>query len=105
MNLSPAELADVRPRLEAWLTHVFQVMGGYVFATGVLTITLAATSFRAHHWGAALGALIGGAASIGWMAVVNFVINSDFKWILLCMALLWACSLALFWFEKRSRRV
>jgi hypothetical protein len=54
----------------------------------VLTITLAATAFRAHHWGAALGALIGGAASIGWMAVVNFVINSDFKWLLLGMALL-----------------
>lgn len=62
--------------------------------------TLAATSFRTHHWGVGIGALIGGAASIGWMAVVNFVINSDFKWALLGMALLWACSLALFWREK-----
>lgn len=79
MALPTAQFEAVKPQLESWLAHVFQVMGGYVLATGVLTITLAATSFRAHHWGAAVGALIGGAASIGLMAVVNFVINSDFK--------------------------
>ncbi len=100
MGLDGAQLAAVRPRLEAWLTHVFRVMGGYVLAMGVLTVTLAATSFRQHQWGAGLGALIGGAVSIGWMAVVNFMIDSDFKWSLLGMALLWAASLAFFWFEK-----
>jgi hypothetical protein len=80
-------------------------MGGYVVATGVLTITLAATSFRAHHWGAALGVLIGGATSIGWMATVNFLIDSDFKWVLLGMAVLWACSLVVFWFENNSNTI
>lgn len=104
MALPASQFDAVRPRLEAWLAHVFLVMGGYVLATGVLTITLAATSFRAHHSGAAIGALIGGSASIGGMAVVNFIIDSDFKWILLGMALLWVCSLALFWIEKRSSR-
>ena len=97
----PAAQFDVlRPRLEPWLTHVFRVMGGYILATGVLAVTLAATSFRAHQPGAAIGALIGGGASIGWMAAVNFIIDSDFKWVLLGMALLWACSLVLFWVEK-----
>ncbi|MFH1346342.1 MAG: hypothetical protein ABIL01_34840 [Pseudomonadota bacterium] len=102
MALPVAQLDILRPRLELWLTHVFRVMGGYVLATGVLTITLAATSFRAHQEGAAIGALIGGAASIGWMAAVNFVIDSDFKWALLGMALLWTCSLMLFWFERNA---
>lgn len=101
MGVPAAQFDVFRPRLEAWLTHVFRVMGGYVLATGVLTITLAATSFRAHHWGAALGVLIGGAASIGLMAAVNFMIDSDFKWVLFSMALVWALSLGLFWFEKR----
>lgn len=101
MALPVAQLDILRPRLELWLTHVFRVMGGYVLATGVLTITLAATSFRAHQEGAAIGALIGGAASIGWMAAVNFMIDSDFKWALLGMALLWTCSLILFWFERK----
>ena len=104
MALPAAQFDAVRPRLELWLGHVFKVMGGYVLATGVLTITLAATSFRAHHFGAAVGALIGGAASIGWMAYVNFAINSDFKWVLLGMALLWACSLIQFWIEVHAER-
>ena len=101
MALSAGQLDIIRPRLEAWLTHVFQVMGGYVLASGVLTITLAATSFRTHHGGAAIGALISGTASIGLMAVVNFRIDSDFKWVLLALALVWCCSLGLFWLEKR----
>ena len=104
MGLSAVQIDAVRPRLEAWLTHVFRVMGGYVLATGVLTITLAATSFRAHLWGAAMGALIGGAASIGWMAEVNFMIDSDFKWALFGIALVWASSLELFWFEKKNAK-
>jgi hypothetical protein len=83
----------VRPRLELWLAHVFIVLGGYAVATGALTIALAATSFRAHSRGAAVGASIGGAASIGLMAAVNFAIGSDFKWVLLSIALLWLCSL------------
>lgn len=107
IGLSAGQLDAVRLRLEAWLSHVFLVMGGYVLATGVLTITLAATSFRAHHWGAAIGVLIGGAASIGLMAVVNFIIDSDFKWVILFMALLWAGSLVLFvsefWSRKKGR--
>ena len=64
MGLSAGQLDIVRPRLETWLTQVFRVMGGYVLATGTLTITSAATSFRAHHWSAAIGAFISGAASI-----------------------------------------
>ena len=102
MALPKAQLDILRPRLELWLTHVFRVMGGYVLATGVLAVTLAATAFRAHQTGAAIGALIGGAASIGWMAAVNFMIDSDFKWFLFATALLWACSLVLFWFEKEG---
>src|SRR5262249_48350855 len=100
MGLGPEQLAAVRPRLEAWLTHVFRVMGGYVLATGVLTITLAATSFRLHQWGAGLGALVGGAASIGLMAATNFIIGSDFKWTLVGMAALWAASLVAFALER-----
>lgn len=105
MALPPAQFDILRPRLELWLTHVFRVMGGYVLATGVLMVTLAVTAFRDHQNGAAIGCLIGGAASIGWMTVVNFMIDSDFKWVLLAMALLWAASLALFWSEKPTERV
>ena len=103
MALSDAELQAVRPNLEAWLSHVFQVMGGFVAATGVLTITLAATSFRAHRRGAGIGALVAGIASIGLMAGVNFAIDSDFKWLQLGMALIWPISLAVFWLEENRK--
>jgi hypothetical protein len=99
MSLTPAELQSIGSRLGRWLTHVFRVMGGYITATGVLAIALGTTSFREHHPVAAIGAMLGGAASIGWMAVVNFMIGSDFKWVLLGMALVWAFSVGLFGWE------
>ena len=104
MHLSSAQLGVVRLPLEAWLNQVFRVLGGYILATGVLTMTVAATSFRARNRGAALGATLGGAASIGLMATVNFIIDSNFKWVLLVIAFAWGCSLVLFWFETRARR-
>ncbi len=104
MGLTSAELQSIGPKLGKWLTHVFRVMGGYMAATGVLAVALAATSFRERHPAAAIGAMLGGAASIGWMAVVNFQINSDYKWLLLAMALIWACSLALFGWESWQAR-
>jgi hypothetical protein len=102
MRLSPPELDAIGLRLAAWLTQVFRVMGGYIFATGVLTVTLATTSFREHRPAAAVGATIGGVASIGLMAAVNFMIDSNFKWILLGMSLPRVFSLGLFSFERRA---
>jgi hypothetical protein len=101
MGLDPAHLSAVRPRLESWLTHVFRVMGGYVLATGMLTVALASTSFRLRQRVAGLAALIAGASSIGTMATTNFIVDSDFKWVLLGMAMLWAASLVAFAFEKK----
>jgi hypothetical protein len=54
MALPSGALDIIRPRLEAWLTQVFRVIGGYVLATGVLTVTLAVTSLRAHQQSAAI---------------------------------------------------
>lgn len=104
MQLSAAEFVVVGPRLEVWLTQVFRVLGGYALATGLLTVALAATAFRARHPVAVVGALTGGAASIGLMAIVNFAIDSDFKWFLLGAALVWALSMVAFWAEEWTAR-
>lgn len=101
MNLSSAELQSLGPRLASWLTHVFRVMGGYVMATGVLALTLALTAFRQRSAWALAGAIVAGLASIGWMSAVNFMINSDFKWVLFGFALIWAASIAAFAVEAR----
>ena len=105
IGISLEQLQATQPRLASWLLHVFRVLGGYALATGVLTITLAVTSFRQRQKTAAAGAFVAGAVSIGWMAVVNFLINSDFKWVLLGIALVWLLALVLFWFETRNSRV
>ena len=102
MHLPAAVLDSARPGLEPWLKRVFWVMGGYVLAAGILIVTLAATSFRAGSSAAAIGVLLGGTASIAWMAAINFVIDSDFKWALLAISLLWVFSLILFLCEKRN---
>ncbi|WP_018322439.1 hypothetical protein [Bradyrhizobium sp. WSM2793] len=103
MDLTAAELQSIGSRLASWLTHVFRVMGGYIGATGVLALTLAWTSFREHRAAAAAGVAIAGGLSIGLMAVVNFMIHSDFKWVLLGMALVWAASILMFIREAAER--
>ena len=96
MRLSAAELAAIGPRLGPWLANVFRVLGGYVLATGLLTMALAATSFRERRPVAVAVAFISGAASIGLMATVNFVIDSDFKWVLFGVAVVWLMSAVAF---------
>ena len=101
IGLTPAEQEAISSRLAAWLNHVFRVMGGYVTATGVLALTLAATAFRQRSPWAVAGSIVAGLVSIGWMAVTNFMINSDYKWMLLVFALTWAASIAAFAVEAR----
>ena len=100
MRLSAAELEAIGPHLSMWLTQVFRVLGGYALATGVLLFALAVTAFRTRHPVAVAGTFIGGASSIGLMSVVNFAIGSDFRWVLLACALLWALSLLAYGVES-----
>ena len=86
---------DSSPGLSAWLQKVFWVMGGYIFTSGLLTIFISLTSFRKRTSGALGIAAITGISSIGLMTVVNFIIGSDFKWLLLSFTSLWAFALIL----------
>ena len=100
MGLTLAQVQDALPGLSLWLRRVFWVMGGYIFTTGLLTVYLALTAFRSRARGAASVVAVSGLASIGLMVVVNFVIASDFRWLILSFALPWAVALALYWIER-----
>ena len=89
IGASMAGLETAAPGLLRWLPRVFGVLGGYLFATGLLTVHLAVTRFRSGQPLPIAVVAASGAASIGWMAVTNFRIDSDFKWILLAFALPW----------------
>ncbi len=103
-GLSPEQVALLGPAFQSWLRRVFTVLGGFAMATGILSIGLAATSFRGRSRVALFAALGGGACSIGLMAAVNFMIASDYKWALLGVATLWSASILCFLMEGRGAR-
>ena len=96
---SPME-QDKMQGLQMWLRKVFWVMGSYIFTTGLLTIFMAFTSFQTRTRGTFGIVLLSGISSIGAMTVVNFMIGSDFKWILLIFTLPWVISLILYRLHK-----
>lgn len=107
MGTTLAQIRAEVPGLLLWLPHVFTVMGGYMVSTGILTCYIARTSFRDCAPGAAGIVVLTGVTSIGLMTAVNFVIDSDFKWLLLLCTAPWVIALSLFqrenkWIPPRS---
>ena len=100
LNTTLAQIEANVPSLLPWLKRVFLVMGGYIFASGLLTCHLAVTCFRVRARGAALTVGLAGLTSIGLMVAVNFMLGSDFRWLLLLFASLWAVSLIFYVFER-----
>ena len=93
------ELESVAPQLLPWLRQVFTAMGGYIFATGVLT-TFVARIPPAPLTTTALA--LAGAASVVLMSAVNFAIDSDYKWLMLLPALLWTAGMAALFLNRPS---
>ena len=102
MGASLAQIQTTLPGLELWLVRVFRVLGGYMFATGLLTVYVAAAGFRTGRLGVVTVVSVSGLTSIGWMVSTNFVIDSDFKWLLLAFALPWMVALVLSRFGGRK---
>ena len=88
------------PGLSAWLKNYFWVIGGYIFTTGLLIIFIAITSFRKRLRGAFSIVALAGISIIGLMAVVNFMIGLEYKWMLLTFTLPWIISLMLYRVHK-----
>ena len=82
--------------LSTWLQKVFWVMGSYIFTTGLLTMYVAQTSFRTRARGAYIIVALAGITSMGSMTIVNFILQSDFRFVLLAFTLPWIVSLILF---------
>jgi len=76
------------PGLERWLGHVFNVMGGFMVASGVTTIVVA-RHLAERARGALLAMAVAGGAGVGLMSVTNFALHSDFRWLLVLPPLLW----------------
>lgn len=95
MNASISEIDKSLPGLFPWLQKVFTVMGAYIISTGILLLYIAQTSsfFRTKY--SVLLIVISCFASIGTMTILNFILDSDFKFILLLFNLPWLICLGL----------
>jgi hypothetical protein len=101
MGTTLSEIQATMPGLLIWLRRVFWVMGGFMFTAGLLTTYVAATAFQQLTRSVRFVIVLAALTSIGWMAVINFMINSDFKWLLLAFNLPWIAALVLSWRENR----
>ena len=81
------------PGLERWLGHVFNVLGGFMVATGVMTVLAACRLLARRERGTWAALSMEGAASVGLMSATNFLLYSDFRWFLLLPVLLWLAGL------------
>lgn len=101
MGASLEALRAAAPGLERWLGHVFNVMGGFMVAAGVLTAFVAWRFLAARARGTLLAMSLAGGFSVALMSATNFMLGSDFRWVLLFPALLWAAGLACYLREAR----
>ena len=83
MGASLADIQGAVPGLLIWLRRVFWVLGGFMFAMGLLTIYIARIAVLHRTRAGRLVVGLASLTSIGWMTIVNFMIASDFKWLLL----------------------
>ena len=81
------------PGLERWLGHVFNVVGGFMVATGAMTVLVAYRFLARRERGTFAALAVAGAASVALMSATNFLLHSVFRWPLLLPALLWLVGL------------
>lgn len=93
MGTSIEALRTAAPGLEGWLGHVFNVMGGFMVAAGTMTFLLAWRFLARRAPGTLLALALAGASGVALMSATNFLLDSDFRWLLLMPVLLWLAGL------------
>lgn len=86
-------IRSAAPGLERWLGHVFNVMGGFMVATGAMTMLVACRLLARRERGTLAALSVAGAASVALMSATNLLLYSNFRWPLLLPALLWLAGL------------
>lgn len=96
MHTTLAQVRTTLPGLESWLAKVFTVLGGFMAGSGVLTVFVTVEAMPRQLRGTSWALSFSGALTVGLMSAANFVILSDFRWLLLVPALVWFAGLAFY---------
>jgi hypothetical protein len=102
MGASLEQVQQALPGLARWLQRVFTVMGGFMAATGVLTLLTASQLASMRRGALVAGSALAGAAGVGLMSAVNFALGSDFRWLLVVPPLLWLAAVVAAGMEGRK---
>lgn len=94
LGLSMVRVEAALPHLASWLHNVFTVMGGFIAGSGVLLMFVSVRAIPQcfNGTGVALGSA--GLLTVITMSWTNFVLDSNFKWLLLVPAIAWLLGLA-----------
>lgn len=101
MGSTLEQLRQAAPGLESWLRIVFTVMGGYMVGSGVLTLFAARVAMPRRLAGTAWALAFAGLATVGLMSTMNFVLHSDFRWVLVVPAVCWAAGVVTYVASRR----
>lgn len=102
MHTTLAQVRTAVPGLESWLARVFTVLGGFLAGAGVLTVFVAVVAMPQRLMGTSWTLTLSGALTVGLMSATNFVLHSDFRWVLLVPALVWLTGVVLYIAERRN---
>ena len=81
------------PHLASWLRNVFTVMGGFIAGCGVLIVFVSVRAVPQGLQGTGITLGCAGLLTVATMSWTNFVLDSDFKWLLLAPAVAWLLGL------------
>lgn len=96
MAVDLQSLQTAAPNLAVWLGNVFTVMGGFMAGTGVLVAYVAWGVMPMRPRGMTIALALTGALTLVLMSGVNFVLHSDFRWLLVLPPVVWFIALAIY---------
>lgn len=93
LGSSAIQIESLLPHLASWLRNVFTVMGGFIAGCGVLTTFVGVRVITQCSRGTGIALGCAGLLTVATMSWINFVLGSDFKWLLLMPVVAWLLGL------------
>ena len=104
LGSSAIQVERLLPHLASWLRNVFTVMGGFIAGCGVLIIFVSVRAVPQCFQGTGTALGCAGLLTVATMSWTNFVLDSDFKWLLLAPAVAWLLGLVSYGAGRRPEQ-